>query len=205
MHLKEAFAKSYSHYTEDELLCKRLWSEIDRAYSGKGRHYHTLQHLDDLLNQMTDIRDKIVDWDLIVFAIAYHDIVYSVSSHDNEEKSARIAAERLSSFLDRFHIEKCKARIIATKTHLPVSDSDTNYFTDADLAIFGSNTGRYVEYTKLIRAEYSMYPGIIYDAGRKKVIQHFLKMDRIYKTDWFYEKFESIARYNLSAELKLLV
>lgn len=33
--------------------------------------------------------------------------------------------------------------------------------------------------------EYSIYSNVVYNSGRKKVLNHFLTMNRIFKTDFF--------------------
>ena len=96
-----------------------------------------------------------------------------------------------------------KRGIKCTKSH-EFSDSDTNYFTDADLSILGKSWKTYEEYYQQIRKEYKIYPDFIYNSGRKKALQHFLKMDRIFKTDYFFEKYEIQARENLQNELQIL-
>jgi predicted metal-dependent HD superfamily phosphohydrolase len=62
----------------------------------------------------------------------------------------------------------------------------------------------YSDYYKNVRKEYSIYPNLLYNPGRKKVLKHFLAMGKIFKTDYFYQKFEKNARLNLQKELDLL-
>ena len=94
--------------------------------------------------------------------------------------------------------------IMATKDHASSEDDDTNYFTDADVSIFGSNRTGYIEYCQNIRKEYSFLPDMIYDPGRKMVLLHFLKMPAIFKTQYFYDKYEKTARENIEYELNTL-
>jgi len=101
-------------------------------------------------------------------------------------------------------ISLCKEQIIATEKHNHSLDLDTNYFTDADLSILGRNYDQYNKYCQNIRNEYSIYPNFLYNRGRKKVIKHFLLMNRIFKTEEFYNKFEEQAKFNLNQELKML-
>jgi len=42
-----------------------------------------------------------------------------------------------------------------------------------------------------------VYPDLVYNPGRKKVLNHFLAMDSIFKTDYFYNKFDRQAKENL--------
>ena len=90
------------------------------------------------------------------------------------------------------------------KAHRLSDDSDTNFFTDADLAVLGQDWSAYKIYTEGVRKEYWIYPDIIYKPGRKKVVEHFLRMEKIYKTQPFSAKFENRARLNLKRELEEL-
>ena len=180
-----------------------MWDEIKTQYSKSSRHYHNLSHLDKLTALLSGIAENIQDWQTVVFSIGYHDIVYDSLKKDNEEKSAVLADQRLKELgCSESQRNKCVSQIIATKGHGVSEDSDTNYFTDADLAILGSRSEEYKQYTKWIRKEYKFYPDLIYKPGRKKVLQHFLQMPFIYKTEHFRRLFEEQARINMENELK---
>ncbi|AOP33158.1 hypothetical protein A0128_04390 [Leptospira tipperaryensis] len=81
---------------------------------------------------------------------------------------------------------------------------DTNLFLDADLSILGEEWDLYSGYCKNIRKEYSIYSDSDYRVGRGKVLKYFIDMDRIYKTDYFFERYEKRAKENLRTELKNL-
>jgi predicted metal-dependent HD superfamily phosphohydrolase len=87
---------------------------------------------------------------------------------------------------------------------LQSADSDINIFTDADLSVLGQDWNTYENYLIQIRKEYSIYPDFVYNSGRKKVLQHFLSMERIFKTNNFFEKLEAQAKENLQRELEQL-
>jgi len=189
----------------DKLEIEKLWNEIKKEYSKKSRHYHNLSHLDNLTMELLAIKDRISDWQTLVFSIAYHDIVYSTLKSDNEEKSAEFARRRLTKLsIADLKKEKCVSQIIATKSHNPSEDNDTNYFTDADLSILGADNEQYFNYSSLIRKEYKFYPDIVYNPGRQKVLRHFLSMERIYKTNYFRDKYEKQAKENINDELRRL-
>jgi predicted metal-dependent HD superfamily phosphohydrolase len=158
-----------------------------------------------MFQQLLLCKPLINDWDSLVFALCYHDIVYNPRKKDNEEQSAVLAAKRLSTikYLPA-KLALCSQHILATKLHTASRNNDTNLFTDADLSILGSDSLSYFEYTRQIRKEYSIYPAFMYKPGRKKVLQHFLQMERIYKTDHFFNLFEQQAKKNMSEELQLL-
>jgi predicted metal-dependent HD superfamily phosphohydrolase len=97
-------------------------------------------------------------------------------------------------------MEQCVKLILATQKHEPAGE-EVNLFTDADLSVLGAEPESYKLYATQVRKEYGLYPDLIYNPGRKKVLQHFLAMPRIFKTDAFYEKYETTARRNLEWEL----
>ena len=203
--LKEIFSNLLINYTTNSSLINELWDEVEKNYSGKKRHYHTLQHLENLLITLTEVKSEIQHWESILFTLFYHDIIYTALKSDNEENSALLAEKRMQQLsVSNDIIERCKNQILATKSHSKSTDSDTNYFTDADLSVLGQPWEIYSLYYKNVRKEYAIYPDFIYNTGRKKVIQHFLSMNSIYKTDYFYNQFEKVAKENLMKELSSL-
>lgn len=201
--IREHFVQSIQHYTTGE-RANVYWEEIAKHYTASGRHYHTLTHLNHLLQELLPHRQAFKNWDTIVFAIAYHDIIYNTLRRNNEEKSAAFAARvlRETSFPES-EIETCLAIIRATQNHEP-ADAQTNLFTDADLAILGASPQQYENYIVQIRREYRYYPDLLYIPGRKKVLRHFLGMKSIYKTDIFHRQYEAQARINMKNELAVL-
>jgi len=203
--LKQLFQHLIAKNNSNPSITEKLWNEIEENYSNKKRHYHNLSHLENLFEQLSGVQNQIEDWDTVFFSLIYHDIIYSASSKANEEKSAELCKARLRDIgYPENKIQKCVTQILATKTHSKTDDNDTELFTDADLSILGQEWETYLMYSRNIRKEYSMYPNLLYNPGRKKVLNWYLSMDRIFKTEYFYEKYEEKARENLRRELELL-
>lgn len=187
----------------NEVHVNTLWTEITANYSQKHRHYHTLTHLENLLQELTPLKAQIQDWPALSWALFYHDIIYNPLKTNNEAKSAELAARRMKTLqLPESLISRCTAHIIATQKHPFSEDPDTNFFTDADLSILGKPWTDYELYSRQIRLEYKVYPDLLYYPGRKKVLAHFLAMERIYKTPHFYALYEEQARENLQREME---
>lgn len=166
MILKERFEILCLHFTEDKNLIANFWNEIERKYSAKSRHYHNLQHLENMFEESDAVKDQIENFDIISFSIFYHDVIYDSASKVNEEKSAEFAKERLTSLgLNDEDIQNIYEQILATKSHKKSADDDTNSLLDADLSILGNDDEIYLEYTKQIRKEYSIYPDFLYKPG----------------------------------------
>jgi len=202
MNLKERFSENCLPFTQDQHLIEKLWSEIERNYSQKGRHYHNLEHLENMFSEIDGIKDHISNYSNISFSVFYHDVIYDASSKSNEENSAKFAKERLQQLnINESDISEVYHQILATKAHQSSDAQDLSYLLDADLSILGKDLETYIDYTKKIRKEYSIYPDLLYKPGRKKVLKHFLEMENIFKTDYFREKYEEQAKKNIEFEI----
>lgn len=203
--LKSIFIELCTKYSSDEALVVVLWNNIENAYSEKGRHYHTLAHLEDLYSELNEVKSEIVDWDALLFTLFYHDVVYNAKRSDNETKSGEVAMQSMEKIgVPKATINLCVQQIIETQKHQRSANSDTNYFLDADLSVLGREQSIYQTYFENVRKEYKMYPDFLYRPGRKKVLQHFLEMESIFKTDYFRNKYEAKAKENLGYELSQL-
>lgn len=203
MTLKETFLDLVGQYGADTHIATTLWQQIEKQYSAKKRHYHNFTHLENLLKELDQIRHEISDWEGILFTTFYHDIVYNPLRRDNEEKSAAMAVKIMQSlYIPDDITAHCNEMILATRKHQLSPDNDTNLFTDADLSILGSNSEDYKAYSLAIRKEYTGFPDLLYKPGRRKVLQHFLQMEQIFKTDHFSKLYEKQARKNIQEELR---
>lgn len=154
------------------------------------------------MRELEAAKHLLLDYHTVVFAVFYHDAVYNVLKKNNETKSAELAILHLSKMgVPLILQQQCCELIMATRHHGLSSNNDCNYFTDADLSILGSAPAVYQRYVKAIRKEYVFYPDIIYNKGRQKVLNHFLQMKRIFKTDFFADRYEAQARENIGEEL----
>ncbi len=205
MDLQQRFTDTCSRFTDKAALIDSLWSEIEEKYSEKGRHYHNLHHLEHLFIELDSVKEKVRNPTAVSFSVFYHDVIYDATSKSNEEKSAAFALSRLGKLCaDADILRKVSDQILATKLHHPSGDRDTDYLLDADLSVLGKSTQTYTEYTRQIRKEYAIYPDFLYRPGRKKVLQHFLASEHIFKTEEFRRRYEVKARENLMAESELL-
>ena len=152
---------------------------------------------------MLPVQDQVDDWEVVVMALFYHDFIYDVQSHDNEELSAQHALKVLRDLnFDLPRMNRCSRHILFTKNHLPKDDVDSSIFCSSDLAILGSEPGIYDQYVTSVRKEFSIYTDEIFRFGRKKFIEEFLQRERIYPHKYFHNRYESRARKNLLRELE---
>ena len=201
--LKARFTNLMSKYSKNDDLTERAWRDIETKYSAPKRYYHNQAHLLNMLYEFEYIKELLREPDAVLFSLYYHDIIYNPSRKDNEERSAEFLKSVLQD-TSYTGIELSVQQIEASKTHKMSENSDINLFLDIDMAILGYKRDVYTEYSKHVRKEYSLYPDILYKMGRKKVLDAFLEQDKIFKSDFFFDKYEKQARENILGELSLL-
>lgn len=201
--LKQIFTTLTDIYNKD--LSSKYWSEIVINYCDAGRYYHTLAHVETMYKELMSVKESFEDWDTVLLALFYHDIIYNTRKNNNEALSAEFAREKLIRLAyPSKKADRCIIHILATKGHCVNKDMDTNLFTDADLSVLGQSADVYKSYTENIRKEYFIYPDNVYNEGRKKLLKHFLSIPHIFKTDIFHDRYEKQARKNLTDELDFI-
>jgi predicted metal-dependent HD superfamily phosphohydrolase len=208
--LNSVWHRTAIKYSNNIDLIEDTLNGIIRSYSEKHRYYHTLNHIESMLELSREHMHKLKFKDETEMAILYHDIVYDPGKSDNEEKSASRAEMELQSLqFPPDVIEYVCQLILATRDHDIGSmgaglKKDAAFFLDFDLAILGAESAEYHRYAKAIRKEFSIFPDTIYKQGRIRVLQSFLKKENIYFTEDFRAHFENQARENLTEEMKEL-
>ncbi|MHA6493391.1 HD domain-containing protein [Pseudomonas borbori] len=173
------------------------------AYAQPQRHYHTLQHLEECLTLLAGNLGLAVAPGELEIALWFHDAVYQVRAHDNEQKSADWAATALTAAgVVQARVDNVVHLIMATCHAAPAQDADQQLLVDIDLAILGSPRARFLQYEAQIRAEYSWVPGFIFRRKRREVLGAFMARERIYQTPALYLQFEQQARLNLALALE---
>ena len=185
-----------------------MLEQLVAAYQAPGRHYHTLTHIQALLEATDTVASQLQDAVLVELAVWFHDAVYEPLRSDNEEKSAELAREFLvATSLSAARQERVAFLIERSKDHTlpqPPDDADLLFFLDADLSILGAPEARYQEYARQVRQEYRMVPGILYRRGRRKVLEKMLAAPALYRTADYHTRLEAAARRNLQQELREL-
>lgn len=205
-HLYEDWLKLAKNYFEDENTAQSLWNSIYKNYSTKNRYYHSLKHISSMLDLAKENKSEILNYDEVIFAIWFHDIIYKSSSKKNEEKSAEFAKSALKIINQKLDLEIVCQLIISTKKHqiLLKENKDNAFLLDFDLSILGSEWNIYQKYIENIRKEYKIYPDFLYNPARKKVLESFLIRGKLFFTGKYQDLFEEKARENLQKEIKLL-
>lgn len=203
MNLKEKFVNVLSEIGFEATRIDTLWKDLEKAYSGKSRHYHNLTHLEEMIAQYEIHHSELTFPTEVLYAIFYHDYIYKATSKENELKSAEYAISILPEKA-KINTDLVFEMIVATKLHQHNEVEDINWLIDFDLKILSKEWKDYETYFKQIRKEYKIYPDILYNPGRKKALQHFLENEFIFQTETFRTQFEKHARENILREIQSL-
>ena len=187
-----------------------LWQDIAARYNEPQRAYHTLKHIQQLFEQLDQIKDKLYEPHIIALALYYHDVIYDSRRSDNELKSAEYAVEALKDYLSAEQCQHIYALIMMTATHQlnewtdPNKDSDAAYLLDMDLSILGAPWSEYQQYAQAVHKEYAHIAKEDYRTGRIAVLEKLLMPPMLYLTEYYHARLEEQARHNLKHEITLL-
>lgn len=163
------------------------------------RHYHTVEHIADLLGKFEAVR-HLAECPLAVEkAIWFHDIVYSPGRDDNEDRSVEAARWALVGDPD---LDRVMGMIHATRWHTGETP-DEILMCDLDLSILGESPETFDRFEEGIRQEYALIPPHVFRKGRAAFLRNFLKRSRIYRT-LVFTPLEGPARANIERTLREL-
>lgn len=136
-------------------------------------------------------------------AVWFHDAVYDPRAADNEERSARLAADGLSSAGVPAEDGTEVARLVRlTAAHSPpAGDPGAAALLDADLAVLGAEPSAYDAYRWAIRQEFGFVPEPEFARRRLGVLRTFLAAPSIYTGLRARRRLEASARANLAREV----
>jgi predicted metal-dependent HD superfamily phosphohydrolase len=186
--------------------CRCNFADLAARYTSAGRHYHTLDHVAAVLRTLEELGADVAREPALFLAAWFHDAVYDTRAHDNEERSALLAADSLRPLrLPEPLLAETARLVLLTKTHQAAADDHSGHLLlDADLAILGAEVAEYDAYARAIRREYDWVPEEAYRPGRRRVLETFLGRPRIYFTPLFAACKEERARHNLRREIAAL-
>ena len=182
-------------------------SDLRRRYGEPQRHYHTWAHIEALLSLFEEVRGSLFDAAAVEAALYYHDAVYDPRSDDNERQSAALLRRDGAGVLSADSLARAVKLVEATAEHRPPEGltgpalEDARLFLDMDLSILAAPWPAFCAYESAIRAEYGHVGDRDFQAGRRALLQTFLKRDRLYLSDHFTARFEAPARQNLRRSL----
>jgi predicted metal-dependent HD superfamily phosphohydrolase len=169
-----------------------------------GRHYHTLDHVMAVLDQLEAVRGELEHPADAELAVWFHDAVYDPKRNDNESRSAELARQRVEEAgAPPAEVARITSMILDTRHQEAASSPDGAQVADADLAILAAPGEEFDQYEQAIRREYSHLTDAEFDQGRATFLAAVLRRPRIYQTARFAH-LEPLARANLTRSLSRL-
>ncbi len=180
------------------------FDDLVARHSEPHRHYHTLEHIAEMLRLIPRLSPPEADVRALQFAVWFHDAVYDPKAGDNEIRSVDLAADVLNRLGVPTGTVALVAELIRSTDHRVGSTEDGRVafaiLHDADLAILGAAAERYDRYAADIRREYAWVPEDDYRIGRSRVLRKFLDRPRLFLTHLLFDEGEAPARENLGRE-----
>jgi len=177
-------------------------ANLIQRHQEPGRHYHTLDHVNAVLDQLEAVRGELEHPADAELAVWFHDAIYHPARHDNERQSAALAREQLGGTgAPETRIARIAGLILDTRHQEPAGSPDGALVADADLAILAAAAETFDAYERAIRREYSHLTDSEFAVGRARFLGAMLQRPSIYQSRSF-ARLESLARTNLQRSVE---
>lgn len=191
---------------------KPEWKRRFTKYSEPHRHYHNLGHITHMVRELLPILPLLKYPDEAMWTAIDHDVHLVPFADgrvvtDNEHRSALFAIGTLTRGGARHEVHsRIATKIRETNHKSSVTDRDTQYIVDADMAILGQPWREYSRYAfQGIMREFTDcgVPMREYLVGRSQFLTE-LRDRHIYYTTHFSNLYEDAAHINIARELGIL-
>jgi predicted metal-dependent HD superfamily phosphohydrolase len=144
-----------------------LWDEPHRSY-------HSLSHLNDLINQINENKSRYSqkEYEQLLIAALFHDCIYDPMRSDNEEKSADFFIQCCEN-TKNYDILKIVLIILDTKNHQPTTIL-SRAFSHYDMNIVERDFQQLLEWEMGISEEYKGYNKEEYKKARLRFLESLL-------------------------------
>jgi len=164
-----------------------IWNEGDR-------HYHNLNHLNKLLEDINNSNLSEIETDILIIVALFHDIVYDVKNRNNEEKSSEfflnccgdksnpyikiisqiILDTKTHSISDEFLNKDISDKNLSNKNFKDLYSKMSKLFCGLDMSICESSYDELLEWEEGIYDEYKVFGNQIYKEHRLKFLESLL-------------------------------
>lgn len=204
--LQARWVNLWTPFGVDVRLCLSTFDQVYGAYADPARGYHGVPHLSHGLNLVTEIA-HLADCPQSLEASWWtHDFFSDLYRRDNERRSKDFALRKFGMFnVSSVFLHNVDGNVMATGHKLLNMSRDQQLICDIDLWSFAAET--WIEVCKKtwgILHEAPHTPVAQFIANRRGVLGGFLKRERIYHTQYFFERYENRARENIMQEIEQL-
>ncbi|MGR0160275.1 DUF4031 domain-containing protein [Paenarthrobacter nitroguajacolicus] len=195
--LMERWNSSYPGHEE-------LGLELLERWGADGRKYHSRTHLLAVLEALDLLTEPEQPPRTALLAAWFHDAVYEGVAGQDEEESARLAEDRLTSTgLAHAEVAEVARLVRLTSSHSPSPGDHTGaLLCDADLSVLGGDEQSYARYLAAVREDYAHVSDHDFARGRAAVVRHLLGLDPLFHGERAKAHWLEAARRNLAGELE---
>lgn len=150
-------------------------------YAEKHRHYHTIQHIYEMLDYLDEPTGTAFYTSMskeLYYAVCFHDAYYNPLEKENELLSCNILREYAKTITDDFDVDRACEIIMATKFPWKNETGDCKKIIEADtqkLRDFSS----LIEYENGIFKEYQTYGIHDYITGRTDFLNQIMHSEYV--------------------------
>ncbi len=209
---REVLRKLPESFQEKIINESYLCGALDAAYNQPHRHYHNLNHVDDMLTKLflisnpsgniNDEKERYVNFDSkmdysieeMIIAILFHDIVYVIGAKpEQNETASHQSANQICAhvFGERFgNIIPLIMATTHTKDLSSVEEHTTDelLISDLDMSAFSHPYEDFKRSNKCIEDEYlEVFDEAKVYAGRENFLTNILGLNKLFYTEYFNE------------------
>jgi predicted metal-dependent HD superfamily phosphohydrolase len=180
-----------------------VYAELSRLYTAPYRRYHNFGHIQDCLRLVDEVAPLLKDRDAVEFGLWFHDAVYDTGVTTNEWRSAELFLEVSAGAPFAFRHRVC-GHILATRHTRTARGNDRCFLVDIDLSGFGAPWEEFMRNGALLREESSTQSDASYHAGQVIFLSALQRRRHFFRTEYFRDRYEAVARANLARLLEEL-
>lgn len=174
------------------------------AYHDPARRAHGIDHVLNCFASLKQWQKHTRNFHELAIAIWYHDALHDPQRHDNEARSARLAAEHLSAAgIHPETVRRIRELVVSTRPGESLPNDDARLLHDIDRVVLASPSEAFDRYERNVRYENGHIGDFIYRRKRIEALQALLSKAQLYATDYAHEEFDVPARANLRRWLQI--
>ena len=190
--------------THDRAHASHACESLLERYREPARRYHTLDHVGHCLGQAKLADGLLPDADAVELAIWFHDAIYDPAGSDNELRSAALFRDMAASVTSGPLTDDVERLILVTRYgEIPRRD-DEAYMADIDYSSFGRPWESFLVDSLAVREERPDLTDEQFSGQQSRFLSSLLERERLYRTEFFHERYEARARSNIRRYLEFL-
>ena len=181
-----------------------IWDQLESSYGEPHRHYHTLAHVLECLDELDGCGAQVQCPHEIEMALWFHDVIYAVGGRENERLSKELFQRCFRDVWSSDSVARIEQLIAVTDHSQQPMDNDQRFMCDIDLASFGKAWPAFLKDSEALVQESPHLDPDQYVRNKLAFLDGLNGRRRIYYTEHFQIKYEAVARDNIARYSRML-